>query len=170
MSRQKIRIGGASGFWGEASYATAQLLSDPDLDVLVYDYLAEITLSIMARARAKDPTSGYAPDFISDAMKPNLQKIASRGIKVLSNAGGMNPLACADALKSEIAAQGLSLSVAVVEGDDLRGCLDQVAKYPNCIGIHTSGSVIPSSVTMQFMILSKSPFVIPSTQSFTSGP
>ncbi|NRB33649.1 MAG: DUF1446 domain-containing protein [Rhodobacteraceae bacterium] len=130
MSRQKIRIGGASGFWGEASYATAQLLSDPDLDVLVYDYLAEITLSIMARARAKDPTSGYAPDFISDAMKPNLQKIASRGIKVLSNAGGMNPLACADALKSEIAAQGLSLSVAVVEGDDLRGCLDQVAKNP----------------------------------------
>lgn len=130
MGRETIRIGGACGFWGEASHATAQLLTDPGLDVLVYDYLAEITLSIMARARAKDPEAGFAGDFVSDVMARNLAEIAQRGVKVLSNAGGMNPEACAEALRAEIARQGLTLCVAVVTGDDMRGDIDQVAQQP----------------------------------------
>lgn len=127
MQKNGVKIGGAIGFWGESHHATAQLLSDPDLDVLVYDFLAEITLSIMARARQKDPQAGYAPDFISAAMGPNLAQIAERKIKVLSNAGGMNPSACAAALRAEIERQGLDLKVAVVEGDDLREKIEQVA-------------------------------------------
>jgi hypothetical protein len=114
-----IRIGGAAGFWGDAALATPQLLAAADLDYLVYDYLAEITMSIMARARAADPARGYATDFVTAAMAPHLRVIAERGVRVLSNAGGVNPGACAAALREQIAAQGLDLRVAVVHGDDL---------------------------------------------------
>lgn len=119
MSDQVVRIGGASGFWGDAARATPQLLNVEGLDYIVYDYLAEITMSIMARARAKSEEKGYATDFVSAAMQPNLALIAERGIKVVSNAGGVNPTACAAALRAAIDAQGLDLTVACVMGDDL---------------------------------------------------
>jgi hypothetical protein len=121
MSDQVLRIGGASGFWGDAARATPQLLNTDGLDYIVYDYLAEITMSIMARARLKDAGRGFATDFVSAAMKPNLAVIAERGIKVISNAGGVNPQACVQALEAEIEAQGLDLKVACVLGDDLLG-------------------------------------------------
>ena len=74
MSGKTITIGGASGFWGDAALATPQLLRSQQLDFLVYDYLAEITMSIMARARAADDSKGYALDFISAVLKPNLPR------------------------------------------------------------------------------------------------
>ncbi len=116
---ERLIVGGACGYWGEAPHATAQLLAHPGLNVLIYDYLAEITLSLMARARAKDEAAGFAPDFVSAAMAPNLKAIAAKGVKVVANAGGLNPEACAAALRAEIAKRGLSLTVAVVTGDDL---------------------------------------------------
>jgi hypothetical protein len=119
MGQETITIGGASGFWGDAALATSQLLSCDDLDYLVYDYLAEITMSIMARARAADAAKGYATDFVSAAMGPNLEAIAARSVKVIANAGGVNPGACADALRRIIASLDLDLKVAVVTGDDL---------------------------------------------------
>ena len=67
MTDTILRIGGASGFWGDAARATPQLLQVEDLDYIVYDYLAEITMSIMARARARDESRGYAVDFVSAA-------------------------------------------------------------------------------------------------------
>jgi hypothetical protein len=112
-------IGGASGFWGEAPHATSQLLTYPGLNYLVYDYLAEITMSIMARARLKDPAQGYATDFVTDAMTKNLSAIANSNVRVLSNAGGVNPQACAEAVRALADSAGLDLKVAVVEGDDL---------------------------------------------------
>ncbi|MAT91985.1 MAG: terpene utilization protein AtuA [Halioglobus sp.] len=126
MTDRTLRIGGASGFWGDAARATPQLLGE-ELDFIVYDYLAEITMSIMARARAKDDSRGYATDFVSAAMKPHLALIAERGVRVISNAGGVNPHACVAALQAEIAAQGLELSVACVSGDDLMDRLGQFA-------------------------------------------
>lgn len=124
MTDAILRIGGASGFWGDAARATPQLLDVAGLDYIVYDYLAEITMSIMARARAKDELKGYASDFVSAAMKPNLAMIAERGIKVISNAGGVNPKACVQAMRLVIAEQGLNLTVACVVGDDLLGNKD----------------------------------------------
>jgi len=124
---QGLRIGGASGFWGDASQATPQLLSANDLDFIVYDYLAEITMAILARARAKDPEAGYATDFVTSAMVPNLAEIARQGVRIVSNAGGMNAEACAEALRGEIEKQGLSLKVAVVTGDDLLAQRDEIA-------------------------------------------
>ncbi|MCR9135238.1 MAG: DUF1446 domain-containing protein [Alphaproteobacteria bacterium] len=119
MTNGPLIIGGASGFWGEASHATRQLLTTPDLDFLVYDYLAEITMSIMARARLKDPELGYATDFIAGAMGGNLAEISKKKVRVLSNAGGVNPEACAKALEDAARKAGVSLKIAVVTGDDL---------------------------------------------------
>lgn len=121
-----LRVGGASGFWGDAARATPQLLASPDLDYIVYDYLAEITMSIMARARAKNDAKGYAGDFVTAAMAPNLHLIAERGIKVVSNAGGVNPKACAEALNAVITEQNLDLKVACIVGDDLLSKADDL--------------------------------------------
>lgn len=118
-----IRIGGASGFWGESAMATPQLLT-AGVDYLVYDYLAEITMSIMARAKAKDSAAGFAGDFISAVLKPHGRQIADQGVKLVTNAGGVNPAACAAAARAIIAEQGLDLKVAVVTGDDL---MDDIA-------------------------------------------
>lgn len=126
MAKKMIRIGGASGFWGDASMSTPQLLADGNLDYIVYDYLAEITMSIMARARAKDPAQGYATDFVSLTLKPNLREIAKQGVKIIANAGGVNPAACAEAVRALLADAGLDLKVATVTGDDLIARKDEL--------------------------------------------
>jgi Acyclic terpene utilisation family protein AtuA len=123
--KKVIRIGGASGFWGDSAMSTPQLLTAP-IDYLVYDYLAEITMSIMARARLKDPQLGYATDFVAVTLAQNLKTIATRGVKVLSNAGGLNPTACCDAILKVAEAQDIELKIAVVTGDDIMPLLPQL--------------------------------------------
>jgi hypothetical protein len=114
-----VRIGGASGFWGDSMVAAPQLVKGGRLDYLVFDYLAETTMSILASARAKNPELGYATDFVETAMKPVLAEIQRQGIKVVSNAGGINPRGCAAALMAVAEAQGITLRIAVIEGDDV---------------------------------------------------
>ena len=99
--------------------ATPQLLAAGGLDYIVYDYLAEITMSIMARARARDQNRGFATDFVDAVLKPYLADIAAQGVKLISNAGGVNPQTCAAAATQLIDDAGLDLTVAVVSGDDL---------------------------------------------------
>jgi hypothetical protein len=109
--------------------ATPQLLQVDGLDYLVYDFLAEITMSIMARARASRPEAGYATDFITGVLKPNLRDIADKKVKILTNAGGVNPQSCGAAARALIAEMGLDLKVAVISGDDLLANGDQLTAY-----------------------------------------
>jgi hypothetical protein len=124
MGSRTIRIGGASAFWGDSMVAAPQLLAQGEVDYLVFDYLAEITMSIMARMRAKDPAQGYATDFVAVTLKRLLPDLARRKVKVVANAGGVNPGACATAIRALIAEAGLSLKVGVVLGDDLLPQID----------------------------------------------
>ena len=96
-----------------------------EIDFLVFDYLAEITMSLLARIRARKSELGYVPDFI-EAVAPLLPEIKRRGIRVISNAGGVNPKACAAALQARAQAVGIALNIAVVTGDDLMDQLDTV--------------------------------------------
>ncbi len=124
---EPYRIGGASGAWGDSPQAIGQLL-DAGVDALVMDYLAEVTMSLLARARLKDPAAGFPPDFVA-YLKPHLPAIARRGVKVVTNAGGVNPAGCKAALEAAIAAAGLSLKVGVVLGDDLMPRLDALREH-----------------------------------------
>ncbi|NBO12790.1 MAG: DUF1446 domain-containing protein, partial [Betaproteobacteria bacterium] len=117
--RNHIRIAGASGFWGDTAMAVPQLLTVADLDFLVFDYLAEVTLSIMAAQKAKSAEAGYARDFVDMTLKPHLGTLLERGIRVVSNAGGLNPAACVTAIKALAQEQGLTVKIAWVIGDDL---------------------------------------------------
>lgn len=114
-----VRIGCGAGFWGDSPEGPRQLVVGGVIDYLVMDYLAEITMSILARMRARTPELGYATDFVDLAMRPLLSAIAACGIKVVTNAGGLNPEACAAALRAACAEMGVTLRIATVHGDDL---------------------------------------------------
>lgn len=114
-----VRIGGASGFWGDSSVGAPQLVAHGEVDYLVFDYLAELTMSILAAQRAKQPGLGYATDFVQVTMRAILRDIVEKGIRVVSNAGGVNPEACAAAIEALAREQGIALRIAVVTGDDV---------------------------------------------------
>lgn len=114
-----IRIGCASAFWGDTNTAAAQLVQKGNIHYLVFDYLAEITMSILAAKRMRDANDGYATDFVEHVMAPLLPELKARGIKVIANAGGVNPLACKAALEAVCAKAGVQMTIGVVLGDDL---------------------------------------------------
>ncbi len=115
-----IRIGNGAGFWGDNLDAPRRLVETTRLDYLTLEYLAELTLSILARLREKDPTAGYAHDFLPvlKSLVPALR--AQPQLKIVTNAGGMNPTSCAQAAAKILAEAGLGDTViGVVSGDDL---------------------------------------------------
>jgi hypothetical protein len=124
VAEKVVNIGGASGAWGDSPMAIPQLLT-ADVHYLMMDYLAEVTMSLLARARMKDPNAGFPPDFVA-YLKRSLPEIAKRGIKVVSNGGAVNPQGAKRALEAACAELGVSLKIAVVEGDDVMPRIDQL--------------------------------------------
>ncbi len=122
-----IRIGGAGGFLGDSSVAAPQLLRGGNLDYMILDYLAEATMSSLGQLRAARPDQGYARDFTEWVWKDNLRELKAQGVRIVTNAGGLNPRACRARMEELAAAAGLSFRIAVIEGDDLAGQLPDLA-------------------------------------------
>jgi len=119
-----VRIANGQGFWGDSILGPIRLVEEGPLDYLTLDYLAEVTMSIMQKLKSRDPLKGYATDFVSllDRILPTL---VAKDIKVVANAGGVNPRACMEAVLKVMRAHGLEgEKVAIVEGDDILGELD----------------------------------------------
>jgi hypothetical protein len=138
-----VRIGCGCGFWGDSAAGPAQLVRHGDIQVLVLDYLSEITLSLLARMRARRPELGYTGDFVTEVLKPLAADIATRGIKVVANAGGVNPSACASAVRALLQQLGVRLSVGVVQGDDVMDRLEQWRREGRC---DLEGQPLPQAV------------------------
>ena len=142
MTEKIVRIGGASAFWGDSGVAAPQLVRRAQVDYLMFDFLAEVTLSIMVNARRRDPTKGYAGDFVTVAMAQVLGEVKAKGIRVVANAGGMNPKGCVDALKALAAEQGVDVKIAHVDGDDLLPQLETLREVREMF----SGVAMPENI------------------------
>src|SRR5499427_10874412 len=131
-----IRIANGQGFWGDWLEAPSQLVERGPIDYLTLDYLAEVTMSIMQKQKARDPRAGYARDFI-DVMARVLPGCVERNIKVVANAGGVNPESCGAALTEVARHLGLSntVKIGIVAGDDilskLSGFIAQGIRFEN---------------------------------------
>ncbi|MFJ5686390.1 acyclic terpene utilization AtuA family protein [Streptomyces sp. NPDC093099] len=113
-----LRIGNASGFYGDRFDALREMLTDGPLDVLTGDYLAELTMLILGRDRLKDPDAGYAKTFLRQ-LEESLGLAQERGVRIVTNAGGLNPAGLAAAVRALAGRVGVPVRVAHVEGDDL---------------------------------------------------
>jgi len=126
MSRpDRIRIANAGGYWGDDLTQFRRQVALGPVDYVTLDFLAEITMSIMQKQRARDPEAGYARDFITQ-VEQTLDLLLQRSVKVVTNAGGVNPAACRRAIIAAAAKKGRAIHVAAVAGDDLMARLDEL--------------------------------------------
>ena len=122
-ARPSIRVGNCSGFYGDRLSAMREMLEGGPLDVLTGDYLAELTMLILGRDQLKDPTLGYARTFVRQ-LEDCLGLALERGVRIVANAGGLNPRGLAERVAEVAKGLGLSPAVAYVSGDDLRSRID----------------------------------------------
>lgn len=142
-----IRIGNGQGFWGDNVDAPVELLRGGPIDYIGMDYLAEVTLSIMMRQKLRDPSLGYATDFI-DFIRRVLPELQQRNVRVLANAGGLNPLACRTRIFEVARELGLSgIRVGVVEGDDLLPRLPELIAAGHPLNNMDSGESLAPQVS-----------------------
>jgi Acyclic terpene utilisation family protein AtuA len=123
--KQVVRVAAGQGFWGDWLEAPRRQVEGGPVDYLMLDYLAEVTMSILQKQKERDPRMGYARDFIG-AMESVLPAVVERGVRVIANAGGVNPVACAEAIRALAAERGAGgkVRIGVVTGDDLLPRLD----------------------------------------------
>jgi hypothetical protein len=127
MNSRVVRVAAGQGFWGDWLEAPVRQVSGGAIDYLMMDYLAEVTMSIMQKQKSRDPKAGYARDFVP-LMERILPDLVAKGVKVTSNAGGVNPRGCAEAVLEVARRIGLAnkLSIGLVSGDDILGRLDEL--------------------------------------------
>jgi hypothetical protein len=142
--KEFIKIASGQGFWGDLPSAPIAQVKKGKIDYLVMDYLAEVTMSIMQKQKMRNANHGYARDFI-DVAESILKDIKDSGVKVISNAGGVNPTACKDALIETAKNAGVSgLKIAVVDGDDILDDLEELIKNGHTLNNMESGEPISS--------------------------
>lgn len=137
-----VRIANAQGFWGDSPLGPQRLVEEGPVDYLTFDYLAEITMSIMQKQKMRDSQAGYATDFVKmlEKILPNCQR---KGIKIVSNAAGVNPMACLGAIQETIRNLGLTgIKVGIVEGDDILEDLDSLIESGEDFSNLSSGDSI----------------------------
>ncbi|HEV2104691.1 MAG TPA: acyclic terpene utilization AtuA family protein, partial [Candidatus Eisenbacteria bacterium] len=120
-----IRIANAGGYWGDDLAQFRRQVELGPVDYVTLDFLAEVTMSILQKQRARDPAAGYARDFVAQ-VEETLAALGARDVRVITNAGGVNPLGCRDALQAMARRHGVELDVAAVAGDDLMDRLDDL--------------------------------------------
>jgi hypothetical protein len=125
--KHKIRIAAGQGFWGDLPDAPVRQVEGGAIDYLMLDYLAEVTMSIMQKQKARDPAAGYARDFVA-LMKQIFPACVERDIKVVANAGGVNVSGCATAVRNVAGELGLGgqVKIGIVAGDDILGRVDEL--------------------------------------------
>jgi hypothetical protein len=123
--RETIRIAAGQGFWGDLPDAPVRQVEEGPIDYLMLDYLAEVTMSIMQKQKARDPSAGYARDFVP-LMRQILPACVKRNIRVTANAGGVNVAGCASAVREVALELGLALKIGIVTGDDIMDRLDEL--------------------------------------------
>ena len=126
-SSRVVRVASGQGFWGDWLEAPRRQVEGGQVDYLMLDYLAEVTMSILQKQKERDPRMGYARDFIG-SMESVFPAVAERGVKVIANAGGVNPVACAEALLEAASKHGVrgKIRIGVVTGDDILARLDEL--------------------------------------------
>ncbi|MDT6985068.1 acyclic terpene utilization AtuA family protein [Streptomyces lusitanus] len=129
MTAAPLRVGNFSGFYGDRFSALREMLDGGEVDVLTGDYLAELTMLILARDRLKDPSAGYARTFLRQ-LEDTLGLAHDKGVRIVTNAGGLNPAGLADAVRELAGRLGVPVRVAHVEGDDL------TARHPGSLAAH----------------------------------
>jgi len=152
-----VRVASGQGFWGDWLEAPRRQVEGGAVDYLMLDYLAEVTMSILQKQKERDPAMGYARDFIG-AIESVLSGIVERGVKVIANAGGVNPRACADALLALAARKGVrgKLTLGVVTGDDLLPRLDELMAQGHALANMDTGEPLS---TVRDRVLSANAYI-----------
>jgi hypothetical protein len=155
--KEIVRVASGQGFWGDSLEAPRQQVEGGPVDYLMLDYLAEVTMSILQKQKERDPSLGYARDFVG-AIESVLPAVTERGVKVIANAGGVNPPACAAAIRKLAESRSLSekVKIAVVTGDDLLGRLDELIEAGHSLASMDTGEPL---ATIRDKVLSANAYI-----------
>lgn len=155
MTERVVRVASGQGFWGDSLDAPRQQVENGPVDYLMLDYLAEVTMSILQKQKERDPAMGYARDFVG-AMDSVLDAVTDRGVRVIANAGGVNPPACATAIAAVAKKRRKSLRIGVVTGDDLLPQLGQLVEQGHALAHMETGEPLE---TVRDRVLSANAYI-----------
>jgi len=155
MTERIVRVASGQGFWGDSLDAPRQQVENGPIDYLMLDYLAEVTMSILQKQKERDPSMGYARDFVG-AMDSVMDAVTERGVRVIANAGGVNPPACATAIQDLATKRGKSLRIGVVTGDDLLPRLNELVEQGHALAHMETGEPLE---TVRDRVLSANAYI-----------